>query len=126
MNISSASAVMSLSGYCPYGVAKAALVKFTEDSVVTVPGVRHNAVLPGFVDTPIVRNAYGDAAMDAVEPLLKSISPVPRMGTPADIAGAVAFLASNDASFITGACLLVDGGISQLSGISIALSTAAR
>ncbi len=44
VNISSASALMSLPGYCPYGVAKGALVKFTEDSVVTVPGVRHNAV----------------------------------------------------------------------------------
>ncbi len=64
--------------------------------------------------------------MNEVQSLLKTISPVPRMGTPADIAGAVAFLASDDASFITGACLLVDGGISQLSGIAVALSAAAR
>ena len=62
MNISSASALISPQGYCPYGLAKAAIHKFTEDCVVQVPGVRHNTIMPGFIETAILLDAYGEEA----------------------------------------------------------------
>lgn len=117
VNISSASALISVPGYCPYALAKAALVKFTEDSVLQVPGIRHNAVLPGFIDTPILSGIYGDGAVEGLRQSLKAMGPVPRMGTPTDIANAVLFLASKDAAYVNGSHLVVDGGISRLNSI---------
>lgn len=118
IDISSASAVLSLPGYTAYGSAKEALVKFTQDSVVTVPGVRHNVILPGLIDTPILKDAYGDDAVEKLQQVAK-ITPVPRLGHPDDIAAATLFLASADASFINGSQLLVDGGLSRLHVMSM-------
>ena len=114
VNITSAAAIMTMPGYCPYGIAKAAISKFTEDCVVQVPGVRHNAVLPGFIDTPILPLAYGEDTYVAVKEWLKSTCPTPRIGTPGEIANAVLFLASDDASYINGVRLLVDGGLTRV------------
>jgi NAD(P)-dependent dehydrogenase (short-subunit alcohol dehydrogenase family) len=118
VNISSASAVMAMQGYCPYGTAKAALAKFSEDCTITVPGVRHNAVLPGFIDTPILRQGYGDEAVDRLLDYLQSNSPVRRIGRSEDVANAVLFLASDAATYITGVQLLVDGGVSKVHAVS--------
>ena len=118
VNISSASAVMAMPGYCPYGTAKAAIAKFSEDCTVTVPGVRHNAVLPGFIDTPILRPAYGDEAVDRLMDYLQSSSPARRIGSCEDVANAVLFLASDAATYINGVQLLVDGGITKVSAVS--------
>ena len=118
VNISSASAVMAMQGYCPYGTAKAAIAKFSEDCTITVPGVRHNAVLPGFIDTPILRQGYGDEAVDRLLDYLQSNSPVRRIGRSEDVANAVLFLASDAATYITGVQLLVDGGVSKVHAVS--------
>ena len=118
INISSASAVIAMPGYCPYGMAKAAIAKFTEDCAVTVPGIRHNGVLPGFIETPILRSTYGDEAVDGMLEFLQANSPAQRVGTTDDVAKAVLFLASDDASYITGANLLVDGGISKIHAVT--------
>jgi NAD(P)-dependent dehydrogenase (short-subunit alcohol dehydrogenase family) len=114
VNISSGSAVISSHGYCPYALAKAALVKLSEDSAVQVPGLRHNAVLPGFIDTPILFEAYGEEAATQMRTMLIQLEPVHRIGQPIDIANAVAFLASDEASYINGTSLLVDGGMARL------------
>ena len=114
VNISSASAVVTAHGYCPYALAKAAIVKFSEDAAVQVPGVRHNAVLPGFIETPILDLAYGDDAASQLSAMLAVLEPVGRLGKPEDIANTVAFLASDEASYINGASLVVDGGLSRL------------
>ena len=118
VNISSASAVMAMPGYCPYGTAKAAIAKFSEDCTITVPGVRHNAVLPGFIDTPILRQGYGDEAVDRLLDYLQSNSPAGRIGRAEDIANAVLFLASDAATYINGVQLLVDGGVSKVHAVS--------
>jgi NAD(P)-dependent dehydrogenase (short-subunit alcohol dehydrogenase family) len=118
VNISSASAVMAMQGYCPYGTAKAAIAKFSEDCTITVPGVRHNAVLPGFIDTPILRQGYGDEAVDRLLDYLQSNSPAGRVGRCEDVANAVLFLASDAATYITGVQLLVDGGVSKVHAVS--------
>jgi meso-butanediol dehydrogenase/(S,S)-butanediol dehydrogenase/diacetyl reductase len=117
-HISSASAILSMPGYCPYGVAKAAIAKFAEDCALTVPGVRHNAVLPGFIDTPILASVYGDEAVAAVQGFLKSSCPVPRMGTCRDVSDAVLFLSSDAASYINGTGLVVDGGLTRVHSAS--------
>ena len=118
INISSASAVIAMPGYCPYGSAKAAIVKFSEDCALTVPGVRHNAVLPGFIDTPILEAVYGQEAVTALLGFVESTMPVHRLGLPEDVANAVLFLASDDASYITGVKLLIDGGASKVHACS--------
>lgn len=114
VNISSGSALISSHGYCPYALAKAAIIKLSEDSAVQVPGVRHNAVLPGFIETPILHEAYGEEAATQLGAMLTELEPVKRMGQPIDIAHAVAFLASDEASYINGTSLLVDGGMARL------------
>ncbi len=119
INISSASAIVSLHGYTAYGTAKAAIVKFTEDSAVTVPGIRHNAILPGLIDTPILEKAYGIEARAQLNGAAQAC-PVPRLGTPEDIASATLFLASDEASFINGTSLVVDGGLSKVHFMSLA------
>ena len=119
INISSASAVIAMPGYCPYGSAKAAIAKLSEDCVVTVPGVRHNAVLPGFIDTPILLKAYGEEAVEGLLGFVKSHMPAGRLGSCQDVANAVLFLASAEASYITGVKLLVDGGVSKLNAATM-------
>jgi NAD(P)-dependent dehydrogenase (short-subunit alcohol dehydrogenase family) len=114
VNISSGSALLSSNGYCPYAIAKAGIIKLSEDSAVQVPGVRHNAVLPGFIDTPILTDAYGEGAASKFSALLSQLEPVNRIGQPEDIANAVVFLASDEASYINGTSLLVDGGMARL------------
>lgn len=121
INISSASALLSSGGYCPYALAKAAIVKFTEDSVIQVPGIRHNAIMPGFIETSILEKAYGEDAAVELAAMCASLEPVNRIGKPEDIANSALFLASDEASYINGANLLVDGGLSRLNtAISLA------
>jgi NAD(P)-dependent dehydrogenase (short-subunit alcohol dehydrogenase family) len=71
-------------------------------------GVRVNAVGPGFVSTDLVRNALSPEVYDQ----LSGMHPIGRMGTPEDVAKLVAFLASDDASNITGSYQVTDGGFS--------------
>jgi len=75
-------------------------------------GIRVNAVCPGYILTPNLQG-YFDAQEDpdAAAASAGSAAPLGRMGTPADVASATAFLVSADASFITGTSLLVDGGV---------------
>lgn len=114
VNISSASSRMSMPAYCPYALAKAAMEKLTEDSVIQVPGIRHNCIMPGFIDTPILKTGYGEEGAEQIKVVAKDVTPVHRMGKPEDIANMVLFLASEQASFVNGACILVDGGVSRL------------
>jgi len=119
INISSASAVVTMPGYSPYGTAKAAIAKFSEDCAVTVPGIRHNAVLPGFIDTPILSDTYGEQAVAGMIEYLEANMPVPRVGTCEDVANSVLFLASDEATYINGIQLLVDGGLSKVHAVTL-------
>ena len=105
VNVASVHAVMTSPLVAPYAAAKAAMLSLTRSAAIEgrEKGIRANAVLPGAIDTPMLWE----------NPNIKSGAEVIQkddVGRPEDIAGAVAFLASEDAAFITGATLAVDGG----------------
>ncbi len=118
VNISSAASVVSMPDYTPYGFAKAAVDKFTVDSTIQVPGIRHNSIQPGVINTPILEAAYGEEAQGLLE-AAAVLGPVKRYGEPADIANTVAFLCSEQATFINGANIPVDGGIQHVSALAM-------
>jgi 3-oxoacyl-[acyl-carrier protein] reductase len=107
--------------FAPYGAAKAALINFTKGlaNAVAADGILANCIVPGLVRTEAVEEAARASAaatgktVDEVfaATLRKRPIPVGRMGEPADVAGLVVFLASPAASWITGSCFGVDGGI---------------
>ncbi|MCP8968327.1 SDR family NAD(P)-dependent oxidoreductase [Ectobacillus ponti] len=90
-----------------YTAAKGGVVNLTRALAVEYAkeNIRVNAVCPGYIDTPLLSQLD-----DATKQHLISLHPLGRLGKPEEIAKAVTFLASDDASFITGANLLVDGG----------------
>ncbi len=119
VNTSSVSALGS--GYAPtaYSTAKAGVLHLTRLAAADLAkhNIRVNAVIPGFITTNIFTATLGiDGAMrDHVNGVIAQTAakaqPVQRAGRPEDIAAAVAYLASDDASFVTGTHILVDGGM---------------
>jgi 3-oxoacyl-[acyl-carrier protein] reductase len=95
-------------GQANYVATKAGLIGLTKTMARELgrAGIRVNAVAPGFIDTPMAR-AVPEANLAA----LAERTPLVRLGRPEDIAAAYCFLASDDASYITGHCLNVDGGL---------------
>ncbi|UCH24278.1 MAG: SDR family oxidoreductase [Trueperaceae bacterium] len=116
INISSIMAWYTHPGYVAYTAAKAGVIGMTRTLAVELgPLVRVNAICPGFIDTPIWERALAAMPPEQAETYAQRIGamhPVKRRGTPADIASAALFLASAEASFITGTHLIVDGGVS--------------
>jgi NAD(P)-dependent dehydrogenase (short-subunit alcohol dehydrogenase family) len=97
-----------------YVASKGAILAITKAMALdgAPHGLRVNAVCPGFILTPNLQGFF-DAQDDpeAAAVGAAAAAPMGRMGTPADVAGAVAYLASDDASFVTGTSILVDGGL---------------
>lgn len=115
VNVSSlASIQVNQYPYIAYQSAKAGLNHFTRAIAVRYAhhGVRANAVLPGVIDTPLIyKQIAGD--FEGIEEMRRTrdaASPMGHMGDAWDVAHAAAFLASDDAKYITGVCLPVDGG----------------
>ncbi len=108
INISSVNGVKGAFGQTNYAAAKAGILGFTKALALEVAkkGITVNTVSPGFIDTPMTQ-AMPEAARQEV---IQSI-PTQRMGMPDDIANAVAFLASESSSYITGVNLSVNGGV---------------
>ena len=108
INISSVVGFTGNPGQVNYSSTKSALVGFTKSLAreVGARGVTVNAVAPGFIDTAMTQ-ALNESQQEAI---LQQI-PLGRMGGSADIANAVAFLASEDASYITGTIIHVNGGM---------------
>ena len=102
----------ALPGTTFYAAAKAAVLTLTRRFAMELgrEGITVNAVAPGFILTDMVRQAFGDQEYQTVVQRLCESSMVGRVGEPADVANAVAFLLARDSGFITGQILTVDGG----------------
>ena len=109
-NISSVNGAQSF-GNPAYSAAKAGVISFTQTLAIEYgpKGIRANVVLPGTIETPVWQTRK-DSRPEVFE-LVKGWYPVGRVGRPEDIAAAVAFLSADEASFINGAALNVDGGL---------------
>jgi 3-oxoacyl-[acyl-carrier protein] reductase len=105
VNIASIVGPRANAGQANYAASKAGLIGFTKTVAVEVArrGVTVNAVAPGYVETQLT-DGVGNGMVEAI--------PARRPGTPEEIASCVRFLASEDASYVTGATLTVDGGLS--------------
>jgi glucose 1-dehydrogenase len=101
---------MAFPGFTTYCCSKGGLRMMMRNLTVELGplGITVNNIAPGAIATPINKALLEDKPK--LDALLRNI-PLGRLGTPEDVAGLVAFLASDDASYITGATLLVDGGL---------------
>jgi len=108
VNMSSFVGVHGNPGQANYAATKAGLIGFTKALAKELGnrGVRANAVAPGYITTDITSDLS-----DEIRGFLLSATPLGRLGTPEDVASAVRFLCSDEAGFITGEVLLVDGGL---------------
>ncbi len=108
INISSIVAQMGNAGQANYVAAKAGLIGLTKAIAIEIAsrGITVNAVAPGFIETPMT-----DVLPDKVKEELKTKIPLGRMGSARDVAAAIVFLASDDAGYITGHVLNVNGGM---------------
>jgi 3-oxoacyl-[acyl-carrier protein] reductase len=108
VNVSSVVGVHGNFGQTNYGAAKAGIIGFTKSLARELGsrGVRANVVAPGYVKTRLT-----DAIPQELQSVMLTNTPLGRLGDPEDVAGAVRFLCSDAASFITGEVLLVDGGL---------------
>jgi NAD(P)-dependent dehydrogenase (short-subunit alcohol dehydrogenase family) len=114
VNISSVSGLRPAPGIAFYGVSKAGLNQLTAALAVELaPRVRVNAVAPA-----VIRTRFAEALYLGREAEVAAGYPLGRLGEPADVAAAVAFLASADAAWITGQTLVVDGGLTIGAGRS--------
>lgn len=108
VNIASAAALRGNSGQSAYSASKAGLVGMTRSMAreVASRGITVNAVCPGFVESKITAVAGDELRQRYIE-----MTPAGRFGTPEEIAGVIAFLAGPEASYVTGAIVSVDGGL---------------
>jgi len=114
VNVSSIHGFVTLEGFFPYAAAKSGLLGLTRSLALDYGehGIRVNTIAPGFVRTRLVQESI-DRAEDtaAAEAAMVAGVALGRIGRPEEVAKAVSFLASDEASYITGASLLVDGGL---------------
>jgi len=108
VNISSIVGLHGNPGQTNYSASKAGIIGFTKALARELGnrGVRANVVAPGYVDTRLTQ-----VIADDLKEMMLANTPLGRFGTPEDVAGAVRFLCSDEAAFITGDVLLVDGGL---------------
>jgi NAD(P)-dependent dehydrogenase (short-subunit alcohol dehydrogenase family) len=115
VNITSVAAELGFKNRAAYNVSKAGLAMLTKSIALELggQGIRCNAVAPGVIETPLNRHYFTDPALNQI---IVDATPAGTRGAPPDIAAAVAFLASDEAGFVNGATLHVDGGWSAGKG----------
>lgn len=113
INITSVAGLIAAPGRASYVAAKHGLIGLTRSLALELgsQGITANAVAPGFIATDLNADMRQDVALDQ---WVKSRNPIGRWGTPADVAGAIVYLASPAASFVNGAVIVADGGMSAV------------
>lgn len=109
VNMASTNGLVGEANYAHYNASKGGVVLLTKTMAIELgaKGIRVNAVCPGYIQTPMSEAI--DSA-EFVEEYVRAKIPLGRVGKPEDVAGVFAFLASDDAAFITGETIVVDGG----------------
>jgi len=106
VNIASIAGIGTSPGIAFYGISKAAIISLTTQLAYELaPGIRVNAVAPSIIKTDFAKALYEGRESDVAAQF-----PLGRLGTPDDVAGPVAFLLSDDAAWITGRTIVIDGG----------------
>ncbi|MCZ4275218.1 SDR family oxidoreductase [Rhodococcoides yunnanense] len=113
VNVASVAGLRSTGVIAAFGASKAALIRLTEELAWQVgPAIRVNAVAPG-----VVKTKFAEALVAAGEDAAASVYPMKRLGTPEDVASLIGFLVSEEASWITGETIRVDGGLLATGGL---------
>jgi NAD(P)-dependent dehydrogenase (short-subunit alcohol dehydrogenase family) len=122
INVASVEGLQGTEGGSSYNASKAGVVMLTKNMAIDYgrAGIRVNAICPGFIDTPMFRAVMGSDHMTQFRDEYRDDHMLGRFGKPEEIAAAALFLASDDASFVTGHALAVDGG--YLAGTRTGLS----
>jgi NAD(P)-dependent dehydrogenase (short-subunit alcohol dehydrogenase family) len=113
VNIASVEGLEGTEGGSVYNASKAGVVMLTKNIAIDYGRltIRANAVCPGFVDTPLTDSIFGDETMREYKETWRRMHSLDRFADPSEIAAAILFLLSDDASFVTGTALAVDGGM---------------
>ncbi|GAA4710345.1 SDR family oxidoreductase [Nocardioides conyzicola] len=113
VNISSVSGVKPAPGISMYGASKAMMISLTESLAVELgPAIRVNAVAPA-----VVKTQFASLLFEGREEEVSQAYPLKRLGVPEDVAGSVAFLLSDDAAWLTGQTIVLDGGVTLAGGV---------
>jgi NAD(P)-dependent dehydrogenase (short-subunit alcohol dehydrogenase family) len=113
VNIASVAGLRPAPGIAFYGATKAMLIALTEELAVELgPGIRVNAVAPA-----VVKTRFASALYEGREAEVSAAYPLKRLGVPEDVSGAVAFLLCDEASWVTGQILTLDGGLLLAGGV---------
>jgi len=112
VTVASIEGLEGTAGGSAYSASKGGVVLLTKNMAIDYAGrgIRVNAICPGFVETPMTASVFGPGMEEALTDILREHKLGRRMGRPEEIAAVAAFLLSDDASFITGHALPVDGG----------------
>ena len=115
VNTASISGIRADFGLCAYNAAKGAVVNYTRALAIdhAHEGIRANCVCPGPIETPLIHPFMGNEGI--ARDYLRCV-PLGRLGRADEVASAIAFLASDDATYITGAALVIDGGVTASTG----------
>jgi len=124
VNVASIEGIQGTEGGSSYNASKAGVVMLTKNMAIDYGrlGIRVNCICPGFIETPMLESVMGSPEMADFRERYRAEHKLGRFGRPDEIASAALFLASDDASFVTGHALVVDGGYTA--GTRTALATA--
>jgi len=111
IHLASVEGLIGISGTCAYNASKGGVVLMTKSQALDYAklGIRVNCVCPGLIETPLTAH-FQDPDLKHVGDQLRSFHAMDRLGRPEEVAACALFLASDDASFVTGSSLIVDGG----------------